>query len=141
LKYILSLCIICLQLMYNFVFLIIILIIAFDFLLERILNYLNSKNRNPELPDELKDVYDPEQYRKQQEYKRTNDRFSFITSSFSFSVILMMLFLEGFSLVDSWAREITQHPVLMVLVFFTILAIATDIINTPFSLYDIFVIE
>lgn len=127
--------------MYNTVFLLIILIVAFDFILERLLDYLNSKNRNPELPDELKDVYDADQYRKQQEYKKENDRFSFITSSFSFIIIMLMLFLGGFSLVDSWARGITGHAILVPLVFFGILAIASDIINTPFSIYDIFVIE
>lgn len=127
--------------MYNTVFLIIILIIAFDFILERLLDYLNSKNRNPELPDELKDVYDADQYRKQQEYKKENDRFSFITSSFSFIVIMLMLFLGGFNLIDGWARGITGHAILVPLIFFGILAIASDIINTPFSIYDIFVIE
>ncbi|MBN2480100.1 MAG: M48 family metallopeptidase [Bacteroidales bacterium] len=127
--------------MYNTVFVIIILIIVFDFVLERVLDYLNSKSINPELPDELKDVYDADQYRRQQEYKKVNDRFSFITSSFSFTIIMLMLFLGGFSLVDSWARGITEHPVLVVLLFFAILAVASDIINTPFSIYDIFVIE
>jgi STE24 endopeptidase len=123
------------------VFLIIIAIIIIDFALERYLDYLNSKNWNPELPEELKDVFDAVQYRKQQEYKRANDRFSLLTSSFSFILIMLMLFLGGFSLVDGWAREITINPVLIVLVFFGILAIASDIINTPFSIYDIFVIE
>lgn len=127
--------------MYNTVFIIIVLILVFDFVLERFLERLNTKNREPELPDELKDVYDADQYRKQQEYKKVNDRFSFITSSFSFIIIMLMLFLGGFSVVDSWARGITQHSILVVLVFFGILAVASDIINTPFSIYDIFVIE
>ncbi|MBN1159442.1 MAG: M48 family metallopeptidase [Bacteroidales bacterium] len=127
--------------MYNTVFYIIVLIVIIDFVLERILDFLNSRNFSPELPDDLKDVYDADQYRKQQEYKKTNDRFTIITSSFSFVIIMLMLFLGGFSLVDSWAREVTQHPVLIALVFFAILALASDIINTPFSIVDIFVIE
>jgi len=52
-----------------------------------------------------------------------------------------MLFLGGFNLVDGWAREITRHPVLVVMFFFGILALASDLISTPFSLYDTFVIE
>jgi STE24 endopeptidase len=126
---------------YNTIFIIIVAIVIIDFALERLLDYLNSANRKVELPDELKDVYDADQYRKQQEYKKVNDRFGILTSSVSFSVILLMLFLGGFSMVDDWARSITPHPILLVLVFFGILAIASDIINTPFSLYDIFVIE
>jgi STE24 endopeptidase len=123
------------------IFIILIVIIALDFALERYLDYLNSRKWSADLPIELKDVYDAEQYRRQQEYKRVNERFSTLTASVSFAVIMLMLFFNGFSLVDGWAREVTTHPVLMVLVFFGILAVASDIINMPFSLYDIFVIE
>jgi len=127
--------------MFNTVFVTIVSITIIDFILERYLDYLNGKSWSPELPDELKDVYDAEQYRKQQEYKRVNNRFDMLTSSVSFIVIILMLFLSGFSMVDRWAREITTQPVLVVLVFFGILAIASDIISTPFSVYNIFVIE
>jgi STE24 endopeptidase len=127
--------------MVNTIFNILVAILVVDFLLERSLDFLNTKYRNKPLPDEISDVYDHEQYQKQQKYKKVNDRFSMLTSSVSFTVIILMLFLGGFSLVDAWAREITVHPVLLVLVFFGILAFASDIINTPFSLYDIFVIE
>jgi STE24 endopeptidase len=123
------------------VFIILIVIIALDFALERYLDYLNSRKWSAELPVDLKDVYDAEQYRRQQEYKRVNERFAMLTESVSFAVIMLMLFFSGFSLVDGWTREITTHPVLIVLVFFGILAVASDIINTPFSLYNIFVIE
>ncbi len=123
------------------VFIIIVAIITADFVLERYLDYLNRKSLNPELPEELKDVFDADHYRKQQEYKWVNDRFSSITSTFNFVVIILMLFLGGFALVDGWARDITAHPVLLVLVFFGILAVAMDLIGTPFSVYDTFVIE
>jgi len=125
----------------NIVFNIIVAILVLDFVLERWLDFLNSRNRAITLPDELKDIYDESQYRKQQEYKKVNDRFALITSSFSFMLILLMLFLNGFSMVDGWARDITLHPVLMVLVFFGILGLAADLLTTPFSLYYTFVIE
>jgi STE24 endopeptidase len=127
--------------MINTVFIAIVVILVVDFTLERYLDYLNSRRRSTQLPDELKDVFDAEQYRRQQEYKKVNDRFSLLTSSFSFLVILLMLFLGGFSLVDGWARGITAQPVLIVLVFFAILGLVADLMGTPFSLYDIFVIE
>ncbi len=127
--------------MMNTVFIAIIIILVVDFALERYLDLLNSKHRSTKIPDELRDVFDAEQYLKQQEYKKVNDRFSLINSSFSFMVILLMLFLGGFSLVDGWARDITAQPVLIVLVFFAILGIGADLMGTPFSLYDIFVIE
>jgi STE24 endopeptidase len=126
---------------YNVVFVIIVVFVLADYILERYLDYLNRKRWSTELPDELRDVYDADQYRKQQEYKQVNERFATLTSSLSFVMILLMLFLSGFSLVDGWAREITANSILVVLVFFGILAIASDIIITPFSIYDTFVIE
>src|SRR5512138_2877878 len=126
---------------YNFVFYIIIAILVVDFALERFLGYLNRKRMTGVLPAELTDVYDAEQYKKQQAYKKTNDRFGTLTSSVNFVIVLLMLFLGGFSLIDSWAKGITANPIFIVLVFFGILALASDLISTPFSLYDIFVIE
>jgi STE24 endopeptidase len=127
--------------MINTVFIAIVIILVADFILERCLDFLNSRHRSTILPEELKDVFDADQYRRQQEYKKVNDRFSLLTSSFSFLVILLMLFLGGFSMVDGWARGITSQPVLIVLVFFAILGLGSDLMGTPFSLYDIFVIE
>jgi STE24 endopeptidase len=126
---------------YNIVFYLIIGIVVVDFMLERVLDYLNTRKMSTEIPEPLKDVFDAEQYKKQQEYKKVNNRYGMITSTFSLVVILLMLFLGGFQIADSWAREITPHPIWMVLIFFGILALATDVINTPFSIYDIFVIE
>jgi STE24 endopeptidase len=127
--------------MAHVVFVVFIVILIVDFALERYLDYLNTRSRSTELPEELSDVYDAGQYRKQQEYKKVNDRFSLLTSSFSFMIILLMLFLGGFSTVDGWAREITRQPVLITVIFFGILGLASDLITTPFSLYDTFVIE
>jgi STE24 endopeptidase len=127
--------------LYNSVFLVLVAIIAASFALERWLDYLNRKAWSPQLPKELSDVYDPEQYRKQQEYKKANDKFSLLTSTFNFIIVMLMLFLGGFHIVNQWAGAITQNDILIVLVFFGILAIASDLITTPFSLYDTFVIE
>ncbi|MBN2275165.1 MAG: M48 family metallopeptidase [Bacteroidales bacterium] len=127
--------------MHNTLFYIILGIIIVDFLLERWLDYLNGKKLSTELPEELRDVYDAEQYKKSQEYKKANDRFSLITSTFSFLLIIGMLLFNGFNMVDTWARSFTEHPVLVALIFFGILAIASDILNLPFTVYDIFIIE
>jgi len=91
--------------MYNSVFIIIVSIVIFGYLLERFLSYLNSTKWTDKLPEELKDVYDADKYKKSQEYKRVNDRFSLLTSSFSLVIILLMLFLWGFNFVDELVRE------------------------------------
>lgn len=127
--------------MYNVLFLIIVGILLFNYVLERILNYLNATRWSDTLPEELEAIYDAEQYKKSMAYQRTNQRFSLITGSFNLSLMMLMLFLGGFSVVDQWARSLTGNPVLVALVFFGILGLAADILGTPFSLYDTFVIE
>ncbi|HYX05736.1 MAG TPA: M48 family metallopeptidase [Bacteroidales bacterium] len=127
--------------MYNTVFYIILLIIVLDFIVERVLDYLNSKHISTKLPDELHGIYNEEKYKKSQQYKRENERFGLLTSSFSFVLILGMLFLQGFAFVDNIVRSLTDSPVLQALLFFGILGLASDILGTPFALYDTFVIE
>jgi STE24 endopeptidase len=126
---------------YNAPFLLIVGIIMFNYVLERWLDFLNSKQWSNKLPKELVDVYDADQYEKSQNYKRINEKFGLITSTFSFLVVITMLFFHVFGFMDSFARSITSSPVLIAIIFFGILMFASDLINTPFALYDTFVIE
>lgn len=123
------------------VFYLIIGILVFDFLLERLLDYLNSTRRKNELPEDLKDLYDPEKYRKAQDYERTKSRFSLYSSSFSLLLVMGMLVFGGFGWLDQLIRQYSTNPILMALLFFGILGFAADILSTPFSLYSTFVIE
>ena len=127
--------------MYNTVFFIILAIILAGFAIERWLEYLNLKNTGGDLPEEVSDVYDAANYRKSQEYKRANTRFSFITSSFNLVLVLLMLFLGGFAVIDRIAWSFSDHYVVVALVFFGILMLGSDLLSTPFSIYDTFVIE
>lgn len=126
---------------YNAPFLLIVSIMMFNYVLERWLDFLNSKQWSNKLPKELEDVYDAEQYEKSQNYKRINEKFGLITSTFSFLVVTTMLFFHVFGFMDSFARSITSNPVLIAIIFFGILMFASDLINTPFALYDTFIIE
>ncbi len=125
----------------NILFTVIIAIILFDFIFENILDYLNLKNLSPEIPEEAEGIYDAEKYKKSQEYYRVNHNFSMLTGFISLAMILIMLFLNGFAFVDSAVRKYTENPILMALLFFGILGLASDIIRLPFSIYETFVIE
>lgn len=123
------------------IFWLIIAILVFDFVLERTLDFLNTTRWSEQVPDELKGIYDEEKYRKQQAYSKTNHRFGMLTSTFSFVLILAMLFFGGFALVNNWALSFSANPILSALLFFCILMLASDILTTPFDLYSTFVIE
>jgi len=122
-------------------FYVIVAILIADYLLGRILDYLNAKNISLELPEELKGIYNEEEYKKSQQYERDNQKMSLITSTFNLIVILLFLIFDGFAFVDQLARSISTHYMLIPLIFFGILMFASDIINTPFAVYDTFVIE
>lgn len=116
-------------------------IIVFDYLFSRVLELLNASRRTEQLPDEAKDIYDEGRYRKSQKYHKENTRLDHIKSTLSFLIILAILYFGFFGKLDMWLRNYSTHPVLNALLFFGVIGLASDILNTPFSLYDTFVIE
>jgi STE24 endopeptidase len=112
-----------------------------DYFLHALSRFLDLKNMSTELPDEFIDYYSPEEFVRSQEYLKENTRFSFFTSSFDLLVILLVILLGGFNFVDLWLRGFGYSPIISGLIFFGVLFFIQDIINTPFSLYRIFVIE
>jgi STE24 endopeptidase len=127
--------------MYNILFYIFIGLILFDYLFEKILDYLNLKHIFPELPAEVADVFDPETYSKSKEYKLTNTKFSFITSTFSLILVLAMIISGGFGYVNNISYSVFSNDITVALFFFAILFLASDLLTTPFSVYKVFVIE
>jgi len=122
-------------------FFIIIGIILINFVKDKILDALNAKHYGDPVPSELEDVYDEEEYKKSQAYKKTNYRFDLFSSTFSLLLTLGFLILDGFEYVDNIARSHSENPIIIALIFFGIIMIASDIITTPFSIYKTFVIE
>ncbi|HSG68757.1 MAG TPA: M48 family metallopeptidase [Bacteroidales bacterium] len=120
---------------------IIIGILLFDFVTERVLDYLNSRLWSNDLPRELEGIYDPGKYKISQDYTRTNTRFSMITDTASLIAMLLMLFLGGFAFVDRLSMGLTDNPIWLALLFFGIIAFVADIMSLPFSVYATFVIE
>jgi STE24 endopeptidase len=127
--------------MYNTIFVVIIGVLLFGYVLERILDLLNLRHIVPELPDELTGIFDAEEYQKSQLYKRDNTRFSFISSSVSLLIMMIMFFAGGFGWLDSWVSTLTGNYIVHVLLFFAILGLASDLLTTPFALYNTFVLE
>jgi STE24 endopeptidase len=120
---------------------IILFTLLFEFVLDWISDLLNLSRLSTELPDEFKDIYDAEQYRKSQEYTRVNTKFGWITSSFELGVMLAFWFSGGFEFLDRIVRSWDLHPILTGLAFIGILVLFKVLLSLPFSVYDTFVIE
>ncbi|RLJ64463.1 STE24 endopeptidase [Lacinutrix venerupis] len=122
-------------------FYILIAILIISFCVDQILDLLNAKHYNDAIPEELKDVYNTEEYQKSQNYKKTNYKFSIVTASFSLITTLIFFFLDGFAFVDALARNFTSNNIIITLIFFGIIMLGNDVLATPFAYYKTFVIE
>ena len=122
-------------------FYIFIAILVLKFLVDQLLDSLNASHFEDVIPEEVSDVYDPKEYKKSQSYKKTNHRFGIVTSLFSIVLTISFFFLDGFSLVDHFARVYSENSIVITLIFFGIILIGSDLLTTPFSYYKTFVIE
>jgi STE24 endopeptidase len=122
-------------------FYIIIAIILINFFKDKIINALNAKHYNDPIPNELDDVFDEDEYKKSQAYKLANYNFGLWSSAFSLILTLGFLIFDGFEYVDNFARQYANNEIVVGLIFFGVIMIASDILTTPFSYYKTFVIE
>ena len=93
-------------------FYIIISIIIINFIIEKILDFLNAQQYNDALPKEVSDVYNQKEYLKSQAYKKVNFKLSNITSLFSLITTLLFFILNGFEFVDQIARTLCTNNII-----------------------------
>lgn len=127
--------------MYNTLFYLIIGILVFEFVLDRLLDWLNASYRNKPIPKELQGIYDDEKYLKQQNYAKENSRFGLLSSGFSFLIMLIFLIFGSFGWLHHQLEPYIAQPLVLGLAFFGVLFLASDFISIPFEWYHTFKIE
>jgi len=125
----------------NSLFYLLIAIIIIVFLIDSLLDILNARHYDDDIPEEISDVYPKDEYQKSIEYKRVNYKFKLVSSGISLGIMLLFFFLDGFAWVDNLARSISNHPITIGLIFFGVIMIGSDILSTPVAYYKVFVIE
>ncbi len=125
----------------NTIAFIILLAIFFDFVLNGLSDYLNLTRLQEDLPEAFEGVYDPERYRKSQEYLKVNTRFGWMIAAFDLIVILVFWFGRGFPLLDEWVRSFGYGSILCGLMYIALLVVFKALLSLPFSIYHTFVIE
>jgi STE24 endopeptidase len=118
-----------------------ILILIFNFISDKVLHTLNEGYFDKKIPEKLNDIYDQDTYKKSQAYKKMSAKLSNFSSLISTILILFFLLIDGFAYLDSFARSQSEQPILITLFFFGIIMIGSEIISTPISYYNTFVIE
>ena len=133
-----------------FWFFIIISLVVFNYLFSNILDYVNHRNWKDEIPNELKDFYNKEKYKKAKDYALSKNKIGLFSSSISFLFIMTLLVFNGYGFIDQLVNmDILKSFFLFDLnssfaqsgLFFLILFILNSIISIPFSYYNTFIIE
>jgi len=126
----------------NIYFIIIIGVIVFEYCLSNIIRKLNLNALHTKLPDEFSDVFDTEQYNKSQLYTQTKEKFAYFSSTIMVLFSLSIILFGAYNILDEYIRAFAfDSNIINGLLFYGILIIISDLISTPFNLYNIFVIE
>ena len=113
----------------NIFLIIIIIALVAEYFLGIVSNVLNLRALKPEPPEQLQDIYEPEQYKKSQQYTRENSRFANLTSSFSILLTLGVILFGVFNIADEFVRGFGYGKINTGLFFFGILTLAGDASN------------
>ncbi len=125
------------------IFYTVVILLIFDFITEELLSYLNMKQWDKPLPDEVSSLYNKDTFKKAYDYAKINGKVSFIKSIIGLISILLLLLFNGLSYIDSFTYNIAgeDSPIISALIFFGIFGLGSGLLSLPFSIYSTFVIE
>ena len=110
-------------------------------LIDAVAEVLNLRALKPELPGRFSDVFDSESYSRSQRYTRANTSFGVVSSLFDLAVLLAFWLAGGFGWLDRLVRSFHVAPIWTGLIFLAILAVARGLLDLPFGVWGVFVIE
>ncbi|RAP31697.1 peptidase M48 [Candidatus Marinamargulisbacteria bacterium SCGC AG-343-D04] len=125
----------------NTYFYIIIGILIFFYLFDTLIDILNVRHISTTIPNEFKNVFDTEKYKKSQEYLKANTSFKLLENTLSFGVIIAFITLGGFNGLDLFIREFNLTSIQTGIIYIFSLGLGMQIIGLPFSWVHTFVIE
>ncbi len=125
----------------NIYLLVILLLIVVGYLLQFVVDLVNLRHVQTEIPSEFEGWYDAEKYTQSQLYLRETTRFDMIRSSISTPLIILFILLGGFRWIDDLARGAGGGVILTGLLFAACLILISQLLSLPFSIYSTFVIE
>ncbi len=126
---------------WNLSSLLVIGLMAFMFVVNMVIAFLNFSNRNQPLPKNVRGIFSDTELKKSKAYFSENMLFSLVKSVFNF-ILLIALFVSGFfPWVAQIAESLTNNTLFQSLIFFITLIVGNTFINAPFNYYRTFSIE
>jgi len=116
-------------------------ILAFGFLIPKILEFLQVLRPVPEVPTTLSQYVTQAKLLEAKAYQKDNFRFKLIAGTFSFVFTLVFITQGWFGAIDSWLGGFGLPPLLVSVAFFALIFIGSDLLSLPFDYYSTFVIE
>ena len=113
------------------------LVTGFQFFLD----YLDYKNRNAPLPDNVKDVYDSETYAKRNAYEMENLRLSTISGICSLCLALTFLIFNFHSYLFGLGEHFTNNVYFQTYFMLGIIMVINLLTSMPFNVISTFKIE
>ena len=111
------------------------------FLVRLVADLLNLRAASPNVPEDFRDVYEDEAYRRSQEYLKANTLFSLADSSIDLILLLVFWYVGGFNSLDLFIRGLGYGPVGTGVLFTGALIMLQGVVGLPFSIYRTFVLE
>lgn len=111
------------------------------FIIESILGWLNNQNKTQPLPKNVQDIYDEEKYQKWRNYQSEGYILGVISQVISLVLLLTFLLLDGFSLLETYAKDIFTNELFMNAFFIGVYFGLSAFLHLPLKVYRTFVIE
>lgn len=127
--------------MANYLFYAIVAFIIIEFLIEKIVDYLNIKSWNKPLDKEIANFYTADEFEKAKEYAYENYRFGLLSGTFSFLLSFLFFVMGGFAWLDNLLLPHFANEIVRGLLFFAIIGFVSMLFSLPFECYHTFVIE
>jgi len=109
----------------------------FNFLLK----YLTYSRLGSPVPDNVRDIFDEEGYKKNQLYLMANMKFSLVAGLVDFTLTLAILLLNFHSFLFNYISNYTVNIYLTSLFIIIVPQVISTVIDTGFDIYDTYVIE
>ena len=117
------------------------LVVSFNYVFEKIINYLNVNKKTEAIPSTLQGYLDADKLKEAKAYQKAGYQFGLITGTLTFVITLLLIGFGLFGWLDEWLRQYIQNPILLTLCYFGIVFIGSDIFSIPFDYYQTFKIE
>ena len=112
-------------------------LLAASFIWKVILNIADRRSADNPTPENVKDVYDAEQYAKWRSYHFEKVRFSLISTAASFVLLFCLVLTDAFSAIVAGVTDTYSAAIFVLLLY----ELSTGILNVPFEWYGTMVIE